>query len=106
MPIQIIDNFELAGVGFVYNTESIDFIDSYKNNLTTAIQEAKLELELEPAPAPAPPAPPAPPAEPPAAELKSKTEKTPVQTLLKKQMINLFRERRERNRKKGEEGGE
>ena len=52
-----------------------------------AAEELKPAEELEPAPEPAP-------------------EKTLVQKLFKKQMIDYFKERKERNRKKGEEGGE
>ena len=52
-----------------------------------AAEELKPAEELEPAPEPAP-------------------EKTLVQKLFKKQMIDYFKERKERDRKKGEEGGE
>ena len=100
------------------------FIKKSKNiTLIQAIQKAEAAIAAEEPPAAAEPEPAEPPAaapaavepgpaaeEPPAAEpaaeepAAAEKEKTPVQTLLKKQMIDYFKERKER--KKGEEGGE
>jgi hypothetical protein len=41
---KIILNYQMASVGFLYNTESNDFIDLENNNLTTAINKTKKEI--------------------------------------------------------------
>ena len=112
---------------FTYESTSDDFKNNNIPKITfkVAIQEAKEAIAAaEPGPEPAEPPAAAPAAvepgpaaeEPPAAEpaaeepAAAEKEKTPVQTLLKKNMIDFFRERNERNErkkiKKREEGGE
>ena len=111
---------------FEYDVKKKMFINKSKNiTLIQVIQKAEAAIAAE---EPAPPPKPEPAAEPPAAapaavepgpaaeELKPAEElepapepapeKTLVQKLFKKQMIDYFKERKERNRKKGEEGGE
>lgn len=86
---------------FRFDNTQVNFITENredKKSLTfdAAIQEAEAAIALELKPAAEPPA-----AEPP----EPAPEKTLVQKLLKKQMIDYFKERKKRIRKKGEEGG-
>jgi len=81
-------------ISFTYNSDSDNFIRNKQPNITfeVAIQEAKTAIIEE------------------VKEVKEvkdvKPEKTPVQILLKKKIVNYFKERKERNRIKDEKGGE